>query len=173
MHEDAWFCVAAERADRVKRIAGGIGHILRERLKYICSSVGQSLQGAGILLKMYNGTSIRILAELRVILQDGGAHKQVFMVKGDSGLKICTECRSMYTERSGIVDEDNNDLLTCALVRSSEMDFATDDDVRGTLRRLAHIAATRTSGELKLRERERESMWLQPQHVQHVTRSCA
>ncbi len=25
MHEDAWFCVAAERADRVKRIAGGIG----------------------------------------------------------------------------------------------------------------------------------------------------
>ena len=59
----------------------------------------------------------------------------------------------MYTERSGIVDEDNNDLLTCALVRSSEMDFATDDDVRGTVRRLAHIAATRTSGELKLRER--------------------
>ena len=60
----------------------------------------------------------------------------------------------MYTERSGIVDEDNNDLLTCALVRSSKMDFATDDDVRGTVRRLAHIAATRTSGELKLREGE-------------------
>ena len=134
-------------------------------------------------MKMYNGTSSRIFAELRMVLQDGGAHKQVFMVKGDSGLKICTECRSMYTEGCGIVDEDSNDLLTCARVRSSEMDVATDDDDRGTVRRLAHIAATRTSGELKLREREREresererereSMWIQPHHVQHVTRSCA
>ena len=102
--------------------------IAREILKYVFSS-----EDAGILLKMCNGTSIRIFVELRMIVQDGGAHKQVFMVKGDSGLKICTECRNMYTERSGIVDEDNNDLLICALVRSSEVDFATDDDVRGTV----------------------------------------
>ncbi len=82
-------------------------------MKYVFSS-----EDAGILLRMYNGTSIRIFAELRMIIQDGVAHKQVFMAKGDSGLKICTECRNMYTERSGIVDEDSSDLFdvcSCAL----------------------------------------------------------
>ena len=33
MHEDAWFCVAAERADRVRHSAGGSGQIYREMLK--------------------------------------------------------------------------------------------------------------------------------------------
>ncbi len=51
------------------------------------------------------------------------------MVKGDSGLKICTECRNMYTERSRIVDEENNECIASGCMRYSEIDFANVTDV--------------------------------------------
>ncbi len=149
--EEAWFCTSAERSERVKNIGGGIAQVFMAILKFIFAPGGHSLMTSGIYLELFDGRTVRVWAKLRMILQDGGAHKQVFMLKGDAGLKICTECRNLYTENSGIVDEENNHVLTCSMHLAEDMDFATDADVRGTVRRLAHVAATRP-GELKLRE---------------------
>ena len=77
-----------------------------------------------------------------MILQDGGAHKVVFMVKGESGHKMCMECRNLYARASGIVvPDDQDEHLTCSLVLPEELDRATDDDVRGTVRRLQELCA--------------------------------
>ena len=56
-----------------------------------------------------------------MILQDGGVHKVVFMVKGESGHKMCMECRKLYARASGIVvPDDQDEHLTCSLVLPEE-----------------------------------------------------
>ena len=54
---------------------------------------------------------------LRMIVQDGGAHKQVFCLKGDSGMKFCLECRTLFSVRSNVAIQDENGeyFLTCNL----------------------------------------------------------
>ena len=67
--------------------------------------------------------------------------------------------RTMYASKSGIVTEEG-ELLTCSKVLGSEMDFATDADVRGTMQRLANVAA-HAPAQLE----EGESVWFQPQRI--------
>ena len=150
-NEDAWFCTSAERTDRVKKMGGGIGQLFGIILEYLFSDGGHSLMTSGLELELFDGSTVRIWADLRMVLQDGGAHKQVWMVKGDGGIKACLECRNFYSRKSGIASEEGEDMLTCSSHRMQDMDFATDEDVAGTVQRLAWVAENR-NGELKLRE---------------------
>ena len=78
-----------------------------------------------------------------MVLQDGGAHKLIWAMKGDAGQKCCIECRTLFAEKSGIVDQEVNDeILTCNLLFEADQDFATDAGVRGTVERLANFART-------------------------------
>ena len=38
-------------------------------------------------------------------MQDGGAHKQVFCVKGEGGHKFCSECLNLFSVKSNVVGE--------------------------------------------------------------------
>ena len=153
-HEDSWFCTAAERSDRVKTMVGGMGQVFREILKLFFTSespVVHNFMTSGVKVNLFNGASVRIWARLKMVLQDGGAHKHVFMLKGDGGHKFCVACRNLFSETSGIVGEDDEEILTCNLHFAHEMDFASDADVRGTVQRLANVATNRPA-ELKNRE---------------------
>ena len=158
--EDAWFCIAAERTDRVKQLEGGMAQVFGQVLQYLFAPgvpedgvVKHSLKDGGVRLRFAHGSHVRIFAELFMILQDGGAHKQVFCVKGDAGLKQCIECRNFYAKDHGVVDEEAGEgILTCASVLGDEMDFATDDEVRRTVQRLAEFKLTLTDKLFKLRE---------------------
>ena len=45
-------------------------------------------------------------------------------------------CRNLISNVSEIIDEDGSHLLTCNMYSEADLDFATDDDVRGAMRRL-------------------------------------
>ena len=143
--EDAWLCLAVVESDHVKDIEGGMAQVFGAVLKHMFASGhgDHTLTHSGVLLDFPDMSSTRLFARLEMILQDGGAHKLVFMVKGDAGTKFCMGCRTLYTESSDIVDGDTNDaLLTCSQLFESDMDFATDAEVRGTVARLALYART-------------------------------
>ena len=151
--EDAWICLACVRTDAVKNFGGGIAQVFSALLKFMCSAENShSFQHSGIRLVFGDGSPFRFYASLQQILQDGGAHKQVFMVKGEAGHKYCILCRNLYSEASGVCDEHGDSVLTCSHVFGSELDFATDDDVRGTVKRLADFAKTKTKAEVEVRE---------------------
>ena len=40
-------------------------------------------------------------------------------------------CRNLYSEKSGLVDDDGSEHLTTGLVYEDELDFAIDEDVIG------------------------------------------
>jgi hypothetical protein len=149
--EDAWFCVLAVRSHTVKQYSGGIAQVFGAIIR--CMFTGaHSLQHSGILLDFADGTSVRLFSKLGMILQDGGAHKAVYMVKGDGGHKFCMCCRNLYSVASDIADENGENILTCSLVYEADLDFATDADVRDTVRRLAAFEAVLSPDDFKLRE---------------------
>lgn len=150
--EDAWFCIATERSERVKTLEGGVAQVFGTILEFLFASGGHSLTNSGVRLDFADGSSDRLYSKLFMILQDGGEHKHVFCVKGDAGLKQCVACRNFYARDSGLVGDAEESILTCASVFGHEMDFATDDDVRGTVRRLAGFKPILEPKLFKLRE---------------------
>jgi len=135
----------------VKKIGGGVAQVFREILRFLFAPGGHSFMTSGVELELFDGTRVRIWARLEMVLQDGGAHKHVWMLKGDGGLRGCVECRNMLFSDNDVVDENGETMLTCNMHLRSEMDFAVDQDVIGTVHRLSVVAANRP-GELKLRE---------------------
>jgi len=87
-NEDAWFCIVAERTDRVKEMGGGIAQVFCAILKHMFSNDGHSFDRSAVLLDLCGGRTFRLFAKLTMILQDGGAHKQVYM----SRAKQVTKC---------------------------------------------------------------------------------
>ena len=152
--EDAWFCLSNERSSNVKKYKGGIAQLFGALLRFIFTGTSHTLQNSGVRLDLADGTTIRIFAKMHMILQDGGAHKLVYMVKGESGHKFCMCCKNLYTATSEIAngEDDEENILTCSLLKERDLDFATDEDIRGTVRRLAHFAATVEKKTLVMRE---------------------
>ena len=66
---------------------------------------------------------------------------------------MCMLCRNLYSVASNITDEEGTELLTCSIARACDLDFATDEDVRGTYRRLAALKGRVGATEFELREK--------------------
>lgn len=151
--EDSWFCVTAKRSSEVAKVAGGISQVFSGVLRFMFGESGFNIKTAGIYLPLggaIGGT--RLFAELGVILQDGGAHKLVWHCKGDAGTRFCMLCRNLVSLESDLVAEDSTKLLACSVIHEADLDFATDSDIRGTVRRLAAHADRETKAEFIMRQ---------------------
>ena len=150
--EDAWFCISVMRTSRVKLLYGGVTTAFSALLKVLFTGTDASLHTTGVRLRTADGNSVRLFARLEMILQDGGAHKLVWMAKGDAGSKFCLLCRNLYLEKSDIAGEDGDNLLVCNIIHERELDFATNDDIRGSVRRLAAHSLTDNAGMFKFHQ---------------------
>ncbi len=151
--EDAWICLTVITSDHVKQMSGGLPQVFSKLLVLLFgSSDSHNLRKSGIVIEFADESTARLFSDLEMVLQDGGAHKLCWCLKGDAGHKFCVGCRTLFAEKSGIVNGDNNEeILTCNLLLESEQDFATDEEIRGTVLRLAEFART-SPDTLALRE---------------------
>jgi hypothetical protein len=140
--EDSWFCLLAKRSSEVAEVSGGMSQIFGAIAKLFFGADVHNLSTGGMVLSGPDGQNHRLFAKLSMFLQDGGAHKVVWHCKGDAGTKLCMLCRNLYSRESELVDEDGTNLLTCSLIFEADLDFATDGDIRGSVRRLATSYAT-------------------------------
>jgi len=149
--EDAWFTCFSRRSSEVSNISAGISQAFAAVIKLFFGALTTNLSTGGMTLQ-YNGKTYRLFAKLGMILQDGAAHKLTFGCKGDAGTRLCMLCRTLVSVKSNLVDEDGQELLTCSLVQESEMDMATDEDIKGSLSRLVEKHDTCTRAAFLLRE---------------------
>ena len=91
-------------------------------------------------------------AKLGMILQDGGAHKLAWCLKGDAGTRFCMLCKNLVARESVVLQEDGSNLLVGTLVRRSDMDIADDDEIIDIVHRLAADRATMEAPTFKMRE---------------------
>ena len=147
--EDAWFCALAARSKTVNRVSGKMSQVIGAILKLMFAANSFNLMLGGITLAIEGHRPIRFWARMRIIIQDGAAHKETFHCKGDSGSKLCLLCKNVFTDKSNMVDEDGSELLRCNVIVDSELDLATDQDLRDAPRSLEARHATLPPGEFK------------------------
>ena len=66
-NEDAWFCVVSERSDNCKRLEGGIAQVFTAVLEFLFGPGGHTMQHGGVVLDLYDGTTIHIWIDLFMI----------------------------------------------------------------------------------------------------------
>ncbi len=144
--EEAWLPTLVQRTASVDKLSAGISQVFGAVLKqWFCNPL-YDISSGGLVLKHPDGSHHRLWIQLGMILQDGGAHKHVFHVKGDAGTKCCLLCRNLFAITTDVVDLETGDtLLAASLLFEHELDFATDADIRGTIARLAQQKAVMTA----------------------------
>jgi AraC-like DNA-binding protein len=105
--EEAWLPLLIEFSCVVNRVHAGISQVFKECIKTFFQPGGLNFSTNGLLLEFPDG-DVRIWAKLGGILQDGGAHKYVYMIRGDGASKFCMLCRNLFTEASNVCEAGGN-----------------------------------------------------------------
>ena len=83
-HDEAWFTLLTEYSSTVNNLDSGLSQLFGQALK-LFQKAPRDVKSQGITLEFDNDEVIRFFAHVGVVLQDGGAHKSVWMSRGDSG----------------------------------------------------------------------------------------
>ena len=133
-HEDLWFTIATVRTQIVNKILGGISKVFSIVLRELF--VDGPLADIGLVMEHASGRTRRFFVKLGYFIQDGAAHKQTWHCKGDYGCKYCVLCRNIFSYASEVVDEEGDELLRCCTKTYAELDLASSEDLRWSVRRL-------------------------------------
>ena len=151
-NEESWFTLFCGRSTRVNRASAGVSQVVAKLLELFFGKLSSNLAVGGMVLRRKDGTLVRFFLQLYMVVQDGGAHKSLWHCKGDAGLRMCMGCRNLTSRSSGLVQEDGQELLICTIIYENQLDFATDEDVLGTVRRLSQFHANVSPQEFGMRE---------------------
>jgi hypothetical protein len=133
--ENAWLCVCAHRSVMVKKMMGGLSQMVGCILKQLFPKDGCNLTDTGIHLSFQDEEPIRLFAKFTTMVQDGGAHKEVWQCKGDAGLRMCIGC-NVVLSNTNIMEFCTSDKLVQNCIKASELTFAEDADIRDATNRL-------------------------------------
>lgn len=149
-HEEAWLMLLAKRSAQVNELEASMSQVTAVLLDYLFNHTLVDTINTGFIIKEQDGTPHTIYLSFNMILQDGGAHKQVWSLKGDAGSKFCLFCSNLFTESSGITAEDNEQVLVATSWNLKQVKQATDEDVLGCARRLAEKKSTLSKADFEL-----------------------
>lgn len=149
-HEEAWLLLLAKRSSQVNELEASMSQVTGVLLDHLLNHNLVDPSSTGFVVKDEHGTAHTIYFTLGMMLQDGGAHKQVWSLKGDAGSKFCLFCNNLFTESSGIIAEDNEQVLVATSWSLKDVKQATDEDVLSCARRLAEKKGTLSKADYEL-----------------------
>ena len=131
-----------------KEVEGQLARLVGEALKALF--VGDSnLLESGMLLLAEGHEPIRIWAKLGVMVQDGAAHKEVWQMKGDAGLRLCLGCNALNFNTDLKDYADGRVPMSCC--SADALTWFTDEEIIGKAQRCQQYqtSAVLTSEEKK------------------------
>ena len=138
MREACWFIGGILRSVHVGKISAGLSGVMRMWFRQLFLVHKAASDGFVVHTR---GGPILIFLVVHDITQDEAAHKYMFGIKGQAGLKCCSlKCSNCMLGRSGLAGHGR-------LVSSDEPDFnkfipQTDASVYRIVDHLTHVAAT-------------------------------
>jgi len=132
--EDSWICITVLRSSSCKELLGGVAQLVGGILRKLFCDEGRNLHEIGIHLSHEDG-SFRLHAQLGIIVQDGAAHKEMWSMKGDGGMRMCLTC-DIISSNTEIVEFAPTSDLKQNIIKSSDLTFYTDEHVKDTAHRL-------------------------------------
>ena len=127
--EDSWFVLTTKRSSEVNKLKAGISQVIAALLKVFFNTNGHNFHIAGITITFPDGTSARIWATLKVIVQDALAHKTMWNCKGSSGIRFCMSCKNIVSLASGLSDEDATGYFKHFVARITDCDLHTNASI--------------------------------------------
>ena len=67
-----------------------------------------------------------------------------------AAVSLCMLCRNLVSPSSTLVDEEGNGLLKCSVIFEKDLDFANDEDIKGTIQRLAAAKLSLPAGKFEI-----------------------
>lgn len=132
--ENMWFCTFILRTTEVAKLEAGISQVVKLVLEDLfCDGTPQ----CGILLSSAKGT-IRLFFKFTMVLQDGGAQKQFWSSRQDTGSKPCYLCKNIFALR-GQEDavEEGGDNVFSKFLKRSQLQVANNAEIIASWQRLA------------------------------------
>ena len=86
--EESWFCITTTLSIHINAIHAGLSQAFSAVIKMLFDQGGFDLGFAGMLLP-FEPTAVRLWVKLRIVIQDGGAHKSMWHCRGDGASKLC------------------------------------------------------------------------------------
>ena len=149
--EDMWITASAKRSSEVQKMAGGMSQVIGTIAKLFLAG-DSSFPTTGVTFKTMSGRKLRVFAKLKMVIQDGGAHKSTWHCKGDAGVRFCMLCRNVFSEKSDLAGADDDGDGCCSLLTYDKLDIATSREIKESVQRVHDFKATDTADEFKERE---------------------
>ena len=143
--EESWVAMIAEPSVELKHISGGISQVFAKCVAVFFGALQFDFSSGGIQLTGPDGNRVRLYADLDMLSQDGGAHKLVWGCKGDGGTRVCMLCGNLVATKSGIADENGDDMLVCSHVQADECRLSTDAEILASVDRIALLRTTESN----------------------------
>ena len=86
-----------------------------------------------------------------MILQDRGAQKLVWGVKGDAGTRIRMLCKNLVIRSSELSRYHTSNMLVRSVIHADDCMFVSDNEIRQSITRLQGFTATCTAAYYNLR----------------------
>ena len=138
------------RSEIVNQLDGNIG----QRIKLLLHSMFNNPYANpayGVPLQC-GGTRKRLFLQLQMFLQDGGAMKYTFSVRGDGASGFCPMCKNLFVLKAAVCSEEDDE--DCSMMRKtikhSELDLCTDSELFQAWDRLADRRGNVSAGDWKL-----------------------
>ena len=147
--EGAWLCPLVVRSSLVQQLQGGVSQIAAGLMRSIFCRPDNCVRTGGALFRDAAGKPYRLFFNVAFWLQDGGAHKHVFGVKGDAGSRLCLLCKNLVAKTSVAMTEGNEELFTCEMMNESELLFASNEEIAGSIARLQTKAVELNHGDFQ------------------------
>ena len=135
--EDMWFTFTTKRSSEVNLIDGGMSRIFGFVVKLMFVTLGMSLTGQ--VLKLASGKTIRLFLKLETFLQDGGAHKLTWHIKGDSGVRFCLLCKGLVSMASELAGADPDGDFVSNVNSWEELNLASSEELKNDAARVKYL----------------------------------
>jgi hypothetical protein len=139
--EETWFCITTALSTDIVEVSAGLSQVMGAIIKTFFDTGGFDLGQAGIRLP-FAPDEIRFFAKLKIVVQDGGAHKSMWHARGDGATKLCLLCKNLFTDKSNICDEDGTHLLRSNVIRTEQLEEASSNELRKVARYIASKVGT-------------------------------
>ena len=149
--EEAWTPIIAEPTLGLKTVESGIAQVFGMALKQFFGRRVFDMR-SGIALDGPDGKQLRLFASFAMALQDGGAQKVVWGNRGDAATRFCLLCKNLVSAASGLAGFDRTRKLTQDSLNDMTIQLATNDDIKGAVKRLNAFKLTDSAKNFELRQ---------------------
>ena len=145
--EKHWFTLMVVRSNEVSGIEAGISQCIRVLLERMFTDEhGSPLNG--IFLRSQD-QSIRLFWTLSFHLMDGGAMRQTWLSRQDSGSRTCQLCKNIFNLQSANENNEDDLKISSKYILFNQLKICTDQEILDSWKRLEEREKTETKSMMK------------------------